>query len=88
MKFAITALFAAVAADAYETVTISNFVYVGVNGYPQLSYHIHSQHVDNVHCAADHFEVGGVYSCDDSSYTFKVLEEQGRYITLTHVLNG
>jgi hypothetical protein len=96
MKFAITALFAgiaaaapaAVAADAYETVTISNFVYVGVNGYPQLSYHIHSQRVDNVHCAADHFEVGGIYSCDDPSYTFKVLEEQGRYITLTHVLNG
>ena len=95
MKFAITALFAGIAAaapaattNAFETVTISNFVYVGVNGYPQISYHIHSQHVDNVHCGADPVEVGGVYSCDDPSYTFKILEEQGHYLTLTHVLNG
>ncbi|KAF3005608.1 hypothetical protein E8E13_002270 [Curvularia kusanoi] len=95
MKFAIAALFAgiaaaapAAAADPYETVTIYNFVYVGVNGYPQISYHIRSQLVDGVHCAADHIEIGGVYSCDDPSYTFKVIEERGRKLTLTHTLNG
>jgi hypothetical protein len=98
MKFAITALLASIAVAAptaapvddaaVETVTIKNFVYVGVNGYPQISFHIHSQHVDNVHCGADHIEVDGVYKCDDSSYTFKVLAEQGRRLTLTHVLNG
>jgi hypothetical protein len=99
MKFAITALLAGIAAaapasvpisvdDAVETVTISNFGYAGVNGYPQVSFHIHSQHVDNVHCGADHIEVGGVYECDDINYTFKILEEQGRRLTLTHTLNG
>jgi hypothetical protein len=96
MKFALTALFAGLAAAApaaapaapVETVTISRFTYVGVNGYPQMSFWIHSQHVDNVHCGADHFEVGGVYSCDDPSYTFKVLSEQGSELTLVHVLNG
>jgi hypothetical protein len=95
MKLAIAALFAGIAAaaptvqeDPFETVTISNFVYVGVNGYPQISFHIHSQRVDNVHCGADHIEVGGVYSCDDSSYTFRVLEEQGHRLRLAHILNG
>jgi hypothetical protein len=99
MKFAITALLAgfaaaapaaapAAAADAFETVTISNFLYVGVNGYPQISFNIHSQHVDSVNCEATHIEVGGVYSCDDPSYTFKVLAEEGKRLTLTHVLNG
>ena len=98
MKFAVTALFAGIAAaapaavpataDAFETVTISGFSYAAVNGYPELSFHIHSQHVDNVHCGADHFKVGGVYSCDDINYTFKVVAEQGSRLTLTHVLNG
>ncbi|KAL1792290.1 hypothetical protein ACET3X_008797 [Alternaria dauci] len=99
MKLAIAALFAGITAaaptatpdvhgDPFETVTISNFVYVGVNGYPQIDFHIHSQRVDNVHCAADHIEVGGVYSCDDPSYTFRVLEEQGHRLRLAHVLNG
>ena len=99
MKFAITALLAgfaaaapaaapAAAADAFETVTISHFLYVGVNGYPQISFNIHSQQVDSVNCEATHIEVGSVYSCDDPSYTFKVLAEQGKSLTLTHVLNG
>jgi hypothetical protein len=99
MKFVIAALFAGIAAaaptaipdvhgDPFETVTISNFVYVGVNGYPQIDFHIHSQRVDNVHCAADHIEVDGVYSCDDPSYTFRVLAEQGSRLRLAHVLNG
>lgn len=99
MKFALAALFAGLAAaaptatpdvhgDPFETVTISNFVYVGVNGYPQIDFHIHSQRVDNVHCAADHIEINGVYSCDDPSYTFRVLAEQGSRLRLAHVLNG
>ncbi|KAJ4332655.1 hypothetical protein N0V87_008215 [Didymella glomerata] len=99
MKFALAALFAGLAAaaptatpdvhgDPFETVTISNFVYLGVNGYPQIDFHIHSQRVDNVHCAADHIEINGVYSCDDPSYTFRVLAEQGSRLRLAHVLNG
>jgi hypothetical protein len=94
MKLTSIALFAGLAAALptdpfkFETVAISNFVYVGVNGYPQISFHIHSQRVDNVHCGADHIEVGSVYSCDDPSYTFRVIEEQGRKLRLAHVLNG
>ncbi|KAJ4367748.1 hypothetical protein N0V86_009870 [Didymella sp. IMI 355093] len=96
MKFAITALFAGLAAAApaaapanpFETVTISKFVYNGMNGYPIMEFWVHSQHVDNVHCRAEHFEIGGVYSCDDPSYTFKPLEKQGSELTLVHVLNG
>jgi hypothetical protein len=100
MKFAIAALFAGIAAaaptaspdvhgDPYETVTISNFSYAfPYKGNPQMNFYIHSQRVDNVHCAAVNFEVGGVYSCDDPSYTFRVLEETGHQLRLAHVLNG
>ncbi|OAG15487.1 hypothetical protein CC77DRAFT_445544 [Alternaria alternata] len=100
MKFAIATLFAGVAAaaptaspdvhgDPYETVTISNFSYAfPYKGNPQMNFYIHSQRVDNVHCAAVNFEVGGVYSCDDPSYTFRVLEETGHKLRLAHVLNG
>jgi hypothetical protein len=83
MKFAATALFAGLAVA--ETVTISNFVYVGVNGYPQLSFHLSA---DDVRCAADHYVVEGTYSCDDPAWTFKILEEQGRKLTLSHTVDG
>lgn len=85
MKFATTALFAGVAAAAVETVTISNFVYVGVNGYPQLSFQLS---VDNIHCGADHFVVSGVYNCDNPAWTFEVGEDHGREITLSHTVDG
>lgn len=95
MKFAIVALFAGIAAaaptavqeDQFETVTIKNAVYGG-RGEKHLAFYIHSQHVDNVHCAADNVEVDGVYSCDDSSYTFRVLQVDGLRLRLAHVLNG
>jgi hypothetical protein len=83
MKFAATALFAGLAVA--ETVTISNFVYVGVNGYPQLSFHLSA---DNVSCAADHYVLGDIYTCEDPAWTFKILEEQGRKITLSHTVDG
>jgi hypothetical protein len=83
MKFATTALFAGLAIA--ETVTIERFVYVAVNGYPQLSFHLS---VDDVHCGADHYVVGGTYTCDDPAWTFEIGEEQGHQITLSHTVDG
>jgi hypothetical protein len=95
MKFAIVALFAGLAAaapttvqdDQFETVTISNAVYGG-RDQTHFAFYIHSQHVDNVHCAADNVEENAVYSCDDPSYTFRILQVDGLYLRLAHVLNG
>jgi hypothetical protein len=84
MKYAAVALFAGIAA-AVETVTISHFVYVGVNGYPQLSFKLSA---DDVSCAAEHFVVGGTYTCDNPAWTFEVGAEQGRQLTLSHTVDG
>jgi hypothetical protein len=83
MKFAFTALFAGLAAA--ETITISHFLYVGVNGYDQLSFRLSA---DNVSCAADHYVVGGTYSCDDPAWTFQINEAHGHQIALTHAIDG
>ncbi|KAI4670641.1 uncharacterized protein J4E88_009733 [Alternaria novae-zelandiae] len=98
MKFAtIAAIFAGIAAaaptavqeDEFETVTVNNASYGGRDE-THFAFYVHSQHVDNVHCAANPtFEVDKVYSCDDSSYTFRVLQvDGGIYLRLAHVLNG
>jgi hypothetical protein len=79
MKFAATALFAGLAIA--ETITL----YVGVNGYPQLSFRLSA---DNVQCGADHYVVGGTYTCDDPAWTFEIGEEQGHRITLSHTVDG
>jgi hypothetical protein len=84
MKFAAIALFAGAAA-AVETITISHFVYVAVNGYPQLSFQLSA---GNTACAADHYVVEGTYSCEDPAYTFQILEEQGHKIRLSHTVDG
>ncbi|KAL5113402.1 hypothetical protein ACEQ8H_008725 [Pleosporales sp. CAS-2024a] len=85
MKYAIaTALFAGLGA-AFETITISHFLYVGVNGYPQLSFLLDAQ---NINCAADKYVLGTTYACDEPSYTFQIWEQQGHNITLSHTVNG
>ncbi|KAH3945021.1 hypothetical protein HBI56_055510 [Parastagonospora nodorum] len=83
MKFAITALFAGLAVA--ENVTISNFLYVGVNGYDQISF---SLSVDDINCGADHYVIGGMYACDNKAWTFQINEAQGHQIKLLHAVNG
>jgi hypothetical protein len=50
-----------------------------------LSFHLS---VDDVHCGADHYVVGGTYTCDDPAWTFEIGEEQGHQITLSHTVDG
>ena len=83
MKFAAIALFAGLAAA--ETITISHFLFVAVNGYPQLSFQLSA---NDVTCGADHYVVGGSYACEDPAYTFEILEEQGHQIRLSHTVDG
>lgn len=84
MKLIASSLFLGLAAA--ETVTISHFLYVGVNGYPQLSFNLS---VDDVSCAVEHYEVPGTgYACSSPDWTFDVLEAQGHEITLHHAVDG
>jgi hypothetical protein len=85
MKFLASSLFLGLAAAA-ETVTISHFLYVGVNGYPQLSFNLS---VDGVSCAVEHYEVPGTgYACSSPEWTFDVLEAQGHALRLHHAVDG
>lgn len=76
-------------AAAAENVTISNFAYVGVNGYPQISFDLS---VDGVSCAVDNYTVPGFgYSCEKPEWTFDVLSfdvvaEGGRHFLLHHTV--
>jgi hypothetical protein len=83
MKFVATALFAGLAVA--ETVTMSHFLYVAVNGYPQLSFRLSA---NDVTCGADHYVVGGTYTCEDPAWTFEIGEAQGHKITLSHTVDG
>ena len=86
MKFLAAATLFGFAAAAVETVTISHFLYVGVNGYPQISFKLS---VDGVSCAADHYTVDSLGNpCDKPEWTFDILEEQGRKIRLHHTVDG
>ncbi|XP_014553049.1 hypothetical protein COCVIDRAFT_29643 [Bipolaris victoriae FI3] len=86
MKFLAAATLFGFAAAAVETVTISNFVYVGVNGYPQISFQLS---VDGVSCAADHYTVDSLGNkCDNPEWTFDIFEAQGRMIRLHHTVDG
>lgn len=83
MKYAATALFAGLAA-ATANVTVSNFAYVGVNGYPQLQFNIN---VDGIQCFADHFVIGDTYNCTTPAWQFTVLGYQGNNFTLHHTVD-
>lgn len=86
MKFAATALFAGLAVA--ETVTISHFVFVAVNGYPQLSFRAETAGGD-VSCGADHYVVDGPsYPCEDLAWSFTIGEAQGHRLTLSHTVDG
>lgn len=86
MKFLTAATLFGFAAAAVETVTISNFGYVGVNGYPQISFQLS---VDGVSCAADHFTADSLGNkCDNPEWTFDIFEAQGRKIRLHHTVDG
>jgi hypothetical protein len=64
---------------------LSNFLYVAVNGYPQLSFRLSA---NDVTCGADHYVVGGTYTCEDPAWTFEIGEAQGHKITLSHTVDG
>lgn len=86
MKFLAAATLFGFAAAAVETVTIFNFVYSGVNGYPEISFQLS---VDEVMCAADNYTIVSLGNpCDKPEWTFDILEELGRQIRLHHTVDG
>ena len=83
MKYATPVLFAGLAAAA-TNITVSNFAFVAVNGYPQLQFDIN---VDSIQCFADHFAIGDTYNCTTTSWSFTVLGYQGNNFTLHHTVD-
>ncbi|EMD91406.1 hypothetical protein COCC4DRAFT_128535 [Bipolaris maydis ATCC 48331] len=83
---------AAAAAAAAENVTISNFHYVAVSGYPQISFDLS---VDSESCEAVNYTVPGFgYPCDKKAewtfdvLSFDVIANGGRHIRLHHTVEN
>lgn len=66
---------------AAETLTISHFLYVGVNGYPQISFNLSN----GVSCEADHYSIPELgVPCSDPAYTVDIFEPQGHWLRVNH----
>ncbi|WP_171260057.1 hypothetical protein, partial [Acinetobacter baumannii] len=67
MKSFATALL--IGAAAATSVTVTNYHYVGVNGYPAMGFFLSA---DDVQCSADRYIPGVAYKCSDPAWTFVV----------------
>ncbi|RMZ68470.1 hypothetical protein GMOD_00008176 [Pyrenophora seminiperda CCB06] len=82
----VLALIGAAAAAASQNVTVTNYAYVGVNGYPSMHFDIS---VDGISCAADHFVPATPYKCTNPAWTFTIMEGagNGNNFTLKHTVD-
>ena len=83
MRFAATTLLVGAAAAA--NVTVTNYLFTSVNGYPAMSFRLSA---DGVSCYADHFVENGTYPCNDPAWTFTLDADayQGNSFTLNHTV--
>ncbi|EDU43162.1 hypothetical protein PtrSN002B_003565 [Pyrenophora tritici-repentis] len=84
MKSFATALLIGAAAAA--NITVTNYHYVGVNGYPSLGFFLSA---DSVECSADHYVPGVAYKCNDPAWSFVIDADapaEGNSFTLTHTV--